>query len=69
MPEHGEQEADGRLLQVDATALQEESLEETQSMLDGLQGKTIGYVRAEKRRIVIETTEGNRFYFGGLLPA
>jgi hypothetical protein len=57
------------MLQVDEDALADEALEETQSMLNALRGKTIGFVLAERRRIVIETTDGNRFYFSGLATA
>lgn len=60
---------EGRLRKIDAEALADESVEETQSILNALQGKTVGFVLAEKRRIVIETTDGNRFYFSGIASA
>jgi len=60
---------DEDLRRVDADALADEALAETQSILNALQGKTVGIVVAEKRRIVIETTDGNRFYFSGMASA
>ena len=60
---------DERLRKIDAEALADEAVEETQSILNALQGKTVGFVIAEKRRIVIETTDGNRFYFSGMASA
>ena len=68
MREHHKRRA-GRLSRVDKAALQEESLVQVQSILEALRGKTVGCVRAEARRIVIETTEGNRFLFGAPLTA
>jgi hypothetical protein len=62
-------EDDERLRKIDAEALADEAVEETQSILNALQGKTVGFVIAEKRRIVIETTDGNRFYFSGMASA
>jgi hypothetical protein len=55
-----------RLLQVDSGALREEAAQETQSILDTLAGKTIRVVTVEARRVVIETTDGNRYFFHGL---
>ena len=56
-----------RLLQVDSGALREEAAQETQSILDTLAGKTIRVVTVEARRVVIETTDGNRYFFHGLM--
>ena len=63
---HGEDE---RLRKIDADALADEAVEETQSILNALQGKTVGIVVAERRRIMIETTDGNRYYFSGMASA
>jgi hypothetical protein len=60
---------DERLRKIDAEALVAEAVEEMQSILSALQGKTVGHVSAEKRRIVIETTDGNRFYFRAMAGA
>ena len=62
-------QGDERLRKVDADALADEAVEETQSILNALTGKTVGLVLAEKRHIVIETTDGNRFYFSGMASA
>jgi hypothetical protein len=56
-----------RLLQVDSNALRDEAAEETQSILDTLAGKTIRAVTLEARRVVVETTDGNRYFFHGLM--
>ena len=40
-----------------------------ESILNVLRGKTVGLVLAEERRIVIETTDGSRFYFSGMAVA
>jgi hypothetical protein len=55
-----------RLTQVDPNALREEADQETQSILDTLAGKTIRSARVEARRVVLETTDGNRYFFCGL---
>lgn len=65
----GSHEEGERLHKIDADALADEAVEETQSMLNALQGKTVGLVVAERRRIVIETTDGYRFYFSGMASA
>jgi len=57
------------LRKIDADALADEAVEETQSILNALQGKTVGIVVAERRRIMIETTDGNRYYFSGMASA
>jgi hypothetical protein len=56
-----------RLLQVDSNALRDEAAEETQSILDTLAGKTIRAVTLESGRVVVETTDGNRYFFHGLM--
>ena len=70
MGQHGDNagKAEG-LKKIDADAFVDESVEETQSILNALRGKTVGFVLAEKRRIVIETTDGSRFYFSGMAVA
>jgi hypothetical protein len=65
----GSDDRDERMRSIDEDALADESVAETQSMLNALRGKTVGLVVAEKRRIVIETTDGNRFYFSGMATA
>lgn len=60
---------DEGMKKIDADAFVDESIEETQSILNVLRGKTVGLVVAEERRIVIETTDGSRFYFSGMAVA
>ena len=52
---------------IDPDALREEEFAETQTMLDTLKGKTIKRATIEPKRIVIETTDGNRYYFYGFI--
>jgi hypothetical protein len=52
---------------IDPDALREEEFAMTQSMLDTLKGKTIKRATMEPKRIVLETTEGNRYFFYGFI--
>ena len=40
---------------------------EAQSILDTLVGRTIKSATMEETRIVVETNDGNRYYFYGLM--
>jgi hypothetical protein len=55
-----------RLLQIDSAALREEAAQETQSILDSLAGKRIVAATLEAGRVVVETADGNRYFFHGL---
>jgi len=55
------------LLEVDPDALREAEFEQTQSILDTLAGKTIRSASIEDTRIVVETTDGNRYFFYGFM--
>lgn len=55
------------LLEVDPDALREAEFEQTQSILDTLVNKTIASASIEDTRIVIETSEGNRYFFYGFM--
>jgi hypothetical protein len=55
------------LLEVDPDALREAEFEQTQSILDTLVDKTIASATIEDTRIVIETSEGNRYFFYGFM--
>jgi hypothetical protein len=48
-------------------ALREEEFAETQRMLDDLKGKTIKRASVEAKRIVVETSDGNRYFFFGFM--
>jgi hypothetical protein len=52
---------------VDPDELREEAFAETQRMLDDLKGKTIKRATMEPKRIVVETTDGNRYFFFGFM--
>jgi hypothetical protein len=52
---------------IDPDALRDEEFAETQQMLDTLKGKTIKYATIEPKRIVIETSDGNRYFFYGFI--
>ncbi len=47
--------------------LRAEELAETQWLLDHLKGKTIKRATMEPKRIVLETTDGNRYFFYGFI--
>lgn len=55
------------LIEVDPDALREAEFEQTQSILDTLVNKTIASATIEDTRIVIETSEGNRYFFYGFM--
>ena len=55
------------LLEVDPDALREAEFEQTQSILDTLMGKTIRKASIEDTRIVVETSDGNRYFFFGFM--
>jgi len=52
---------------IDPDKIREEEFAETQQMLDTLKGKTIKLATIEPKRIVIETTDGNRYFFYGFI--
>ncbi len=56
-----------RLMEVDPEALRQAEFEQTQAILDTLVGKTIKSATIEDRRIVVETTDGNRYFFFGFM--
>jgi len=55
------------LADVDPDALREAEDEATQWVLDRLAGKTIAKAELSDRRIVIETQDGNRYFFYGFM--
>jgi hypothetical protein len=55
------------LEEIDPDALREEEIAETQRMLNDLKGKTIKRATMEPKRIVVETTDGNRYFFYGFM--
>jgi hypothetical protein len=55
------------LVDIDPEALREEELQETLAMLDTLEGKTIRRATYERNRIVVETSDGNRYFFYGFI--
>jgi hypothetical protein len=55
------------LKDIDPDALREAEFEQTQWVLDELVGKTIVKAAVEATRIVIETSEGNRYFFYGFM--
>ena len=52
---------------IDPEKLREEEFAETQWLLDQLKGKTIKRATMEPKRIVLETTDGNRYFFYGFI--
>ncbi len=55
------------LKDVDPDALRIAEFEQTQSILDTLAGKTIVRATIEDTRIVIETSDRNRYFFFGYM--
>ena len=51
------------LMEIDPEALREAEFEQTQAILDTLVGKTIKNATIEDTRIVVETSDGNRYFF------
>lgn len=54
-------------MDIDPDALREAEFVQAQSILDTLVGKTIGTAQIEDTRIVVETTDGNRYFFYGFM--
>lgn len=59
--------ADLDLQDIDADSLREWEFEQIRSVLDELAGKTIRSATLEDTRIVIETGDGNRYFFFGYM--
>lgn len=55
------------LKEIDPDALREAEFEQTRWILDELTGKTIRAATVEDTRIVIETGDGNRYFFYGFM--
>ena len=55
------------LPEIDADALREAEFEQTQAILDTLVGKSIVKAELEESRIVVETSDGNRYFFYGFM--
>jgi len=55
------------LRDIDPDALREAEFEQTRWILDELAGKTIAKAELEDTRIVIETSDGNRYFFYGFM--
>ena len=55
------------LQDVDPDALRVAEFEQTQSILDTLVGKNIEAATIEDTRIVLETSDGNRYFFFGFM--
>jgi hypothetical protein len=55
------------LLEIDPDALREAEFTQAQAILDTLVGQTIAAATMEDRRIVVETTAGNRYFFYGFI--
>ncbi len=55
------------LQDVDPDALRAAEFEQTQSILDTLLGKTVTEATIDDTRIVVETSDGNRYFFYGFM--
>ena len=55
------------LIEVEPDALREAEFLQAQSILDTMIGKTIVAAAIEERRIVVETSDGNKYFFYGFL--
>ena len=55
------------LKDIDPDALREAEFEQTQWVLDELTGKNIRVAKVEENRIVIETNDGNKYFFFGFM--
>ncbi len=55
------------LMDIDPDALREAEFVQAQAILDTLVGKTIEHASMEDTRIVVETTEGDRYFFYGFM--
>jgi hypothetical protein len=52
---------------IDPDALRQAEFEQTQWVLDELVGKTIVKAEIQETRVVIETGDGNRYFFYGFM--
>jgi hypothetical protein len=57
------------LQDIDPEALRQAEFEQTQAILNTLGGKLIRSATVENSRIVIETADGNRYFFFGFMAA
>ncbi|GAC1308447.1 MAG: hypothetical protein NVS2B3_17180 [Vulcanimicrobiaceae bacterium] len=57
------------LQDIDADSLREAEFEQTRWVLDEMTGKKIARAYIEETRIVIETHDGNRYFFFGFMGA
>ena len=57
------------LQDIDPEAFREAEFEQTQGILNTLSGKTIKAATMEEARIVIEKTDGNRYFFFGFMAS
>lgn len=55
------------LMEVDPDALREAEFFQAQSILETLVGKTIAGAELEDTRVVITTSDGNKYFFYGFL--
>ena len=55
------------LIEVEPDALREAEFLQAQAILDTLVGKTVSEATIEDTRIVVTTSDGNRYYFYGFL--
>lgn len=55
------------LIEVDPDALREAEFLQAQGILDTMVGKTIATAELEETRIVITTSDGNKYFFYGFL--
>lgn len=55
------------LIEVEPDALREAEFLQAQSILDMMIGKSIVSAEMEERRIVIQTSDGNKYFFYGFL--
>ena len=57
------------LQDIDPEAFREAEFEQTQDILNTLKGKQVKSATMESSRIVIETTDGNRYFFFGFMAS
>jgi len=57
------------LQDIDADSLREAEFEQTRWVLEEMTGKTIARAYIEATRIVVETHDGNRYFFFGFMGA
>ena len=55
------------LIEVDPDALREAEFLQAQGILDTMVGKTIASAELEETRIVVTTSDGNKYFFYGFL--